>query len=86
MNKDNNGFMACPFCGRSDKVVVTGEHSFYELQDKNDTAALMVECTRCMTMMWEQTVSEKKYEKRADILRRKWNKRAAVSQETEGEI
>ena len=79
MYKENNGFMACPFCGRSDKVVVLEKSSFYELQGENDTAAMSVRCTRCDAEMWEHTRSVKNYEKRVNIARKKWNKRAAVS-------
>lgn len=83
--KDNNGFMACPFCGRTDKVVVMDKQFFYALQGEHDTAAMTVKCERCAVEMWEHTWRTKNYEKRVDILRRKWNKRAAVSQETEGD-
>lgn len=86
MNKDNNGFLPCPFCGQSDKVSVLGKQSFYDLQGEHGTAAMLVQCYRCNVMVWEDTSSEQNYERRVDILRRKWNKRAAVSQETkEGE-
>ena len=84
MNKENNGFMACPFCGRTDKVVVMTEDFFYELQGRHGTAALTVTCKRCEAVMWEHTHMVKKYERRVDMLRRKWNKRAAMPQETEG--
>lgn len=86
MNKESNGFMACPFCGRIDKVSVLAKQTFYELHGEHGTAAMVVECLRCSVSVWEHTSSERNYEKRVDILRRKWNKRAAVSQETEGEI
>ena len=86
MNKDNNGFMACPFCGRTDKVVVMDKRFFYGLQGEYDTACITVKCERCMVELHDHTWSEKNYERRVDILRREWNKRAAVSQETEGEI
>ena len=86
MNKENNGFMACPFCGRTDKVDVMDEHLFYELQGKYGTAAVMTECKRCNVNMYEHTSSVKNYEKRLELMRRKWNKRAAMPQETEGEI
>ena len=55
MSKENNGFMACPFCGRTDKVVVMTEDFFYELQGRHDTAALTVTCKRCEAVMWEHT-------------------------------
>lgn len=86
MNKENNGFMACPFCGRTDEVAIQEKGFFYELQGEHDTAALAIKCERCKVTMYDFTLSEKKYEKRVALLRRKWNKRAAVSQETEGEI
>ena len=81
MSKESNGFMACPFCGRADEVVVMDEDLFYKLK-----CAVTVKCKRCGVEMVDNTWSKRKYEKRLDILRRKWNKRAAASQETEGEI
>lgn len=84
MYEENDGFKACPFCGRADKVVVLGKQWFYELQGENDTAAMVVKCERCNAEIWEHTTSEKNYEKRVELVRKKWNKRAAVSQETEG--
>ena len=79
MNKENNGFKACPFCGRADEVAVQEKGFFYELQGEYDTAALAVKCERCKVTMYDFTLSEKEYEKRVALLRRKWNKRAAVS-------
>lgn len=84
MSKENNGFMACPFCGRTDKVVVLDEHLFYKLQGKYGTAAVSVECKRCSVDVYEHTSAEKNYEKRLELMRQKWNKRAAMPQETEG--
>lgn len=81
MNKENNGFMACPFCGRVDEVVVMEKSFFYELQGEYDTACISVKCERCNVELHDHSRSIKNYEKRVDILRRKWNKRATVSQE-----
>ena len=81
MSKENNGFIACPFCGRADRVVVMDEDLFYKFK-----CAVTVRCKRCDVEMVDNTWTEKNYEKRVDILRRKWNKRAAMPQETEGEI
>jgi len=79
MNKDNNGFMACPFCGRTDEVVVKDKQFFYRLQGEYDTANMKVECERCKVEMMEYTWSEKNYERRVNLVRRKWNERAAKS-------
>ena len=80
---EQNGFKACPFCGRADELDVMTEDCFYRLQGEYDTACISVKCERCDVDLIDHSSSIKNYEKRLDILRRKWNKRAAVPQEKE---
>jgi len=78
--KEQDGFKPCPFCGRSDKVVVMTDKFFYELQGEYDAATLTVRCERCRAELNDHSWKERNYNRRVAILRRKWNKRVAIEE------
>ena len=77
-----NGFKVCPICGKEDRLTATDETSFYKLEALNDTACINVQCNRCNVMVYDFTLEEKRYEKRLEMVRVKWNQLAHAEPET----
>lgn len=73
------GWKPCPFCGKSDRLEVLGETRYEELVNANLRALVQIRCKRCDMVFMDFTFEEKDYNKRMEILRTKWNKRAEGS-------
>lgn len=65
----------CPFCGETKSLQVDSRKTFYELQGENGEAALCMSCEKCALDMWEHSFRVHNYEKRLELLAKKWNRR-----------
>lgn len=65
----------CPFCGRTDNVVIMTPNFFNKVQDNYDQAMLEIKCTSCKVSMCDYQRDEHDYWKRREALVAKWNTR-----------
>lgn len=62
------GFKPCPLCGKTENLMIAEKEHFYD-------SAIHIECAKCNLDLWDFTFSTTNYDKRIDILRKKWNRR-----------
>ena len=65
----------CPFCGRTDNVVIMTERFFNKVQGIHDGAMLEIKCKTCKVSMYDFHTDEHNYWKRREALVAKWNTR-----------
>ena len=67
-------FDPCPFCGETNFDVTT-KKTFKQLLKENGRACISIDCRNCKLDMYEHTDGVP-YEKKLDLLKEKWNRRA----------
>ena len=75
MERVDEGWKQCPFCGSVKTVEIDTRKTFEELQSKSGYAVLGARCAACNVEMYEHSHSENDYSKRRERLRRMWNTR-----------
>ncbi len=70
----------CPFCGKTDKLCITGRNFFEELVQENGSAVINIYCKRCDASLSEygHDYTSNDYSFRAGVLVAKWNTREVI--------
>lgn len=74
-NKDIETLKPCPFCGKTNELVITSKSSFQDLYCEHGSAAISIECERCSLNLYELRYAGSKYDVKVEKLIKKWNER-----------
>ena len=79
---DDNGIevgkvCGCPFCGKTDKLVITGRKFFNDLVKEHGSAVINIYCKRCDVTLSEYSYNYNgnDYSLKVGLLVSKWNRR-----------
>lgn len=65
----------CPFCGSKKDLELMGRTFFYALQGEHGDATVSIRCTKCHSELYDHHHGTHNYERRLDMLFKKWNNR-----------
>lgn len=66
----------CPFCGKTDKLVMPDYECFKDLYKEHGMATLHIECARCHLSMYEHSYNGPDFDKKTGYVVAKWNTRS----------
>ena len=70
------GFRPCPFCEKTDRMLISTEDSLQNQLKDGDGASLSIECIKCGLQVWVHTEKEITYQMIVSMLQKKWNRLA----------